>query len=87
MWATDTPEQSAAIMEATADEGREGMDFRPWKALGTRLEGQHNEVWIPYAKSLSRRINAIHVRQRRHLKLLLSAIKRPSPSCTERAVS
>jgi hypothetical protein len=75
VWTTDTPEQTAAIMEATADEDREGMDFEPWKAFGTWLEGQDNEVWLPYAKSLSKQIKAMHVRQRRDFKLLLNAIK------------
>ena len=51
------------------------MDFEPWKAYGTWLEGQHNEVWIPYAISLAKDIPAMHVRQRRDFKLLLNAIK------------
>lgn len=75
IWTTDTQEQTTAIMEATADEDRAGMDFEPWKAYGTWLEGQCNEVWIPYAKSLARDIRAMHVRQRRDFKLLLNAIK------------
>ena len=75
IWTTDTQEQTTAIMEATADEDRAGMDFGPWKAYGTWLEGQRNEVWIPYAKSLAKDIKAMHVRQRRDFKLLLNAIK------------
>jgi hypothetical protein len=71
--ATDTPEQTKAILLALAREPQP-EDLRPWHALQQWLEQGPSQVAIPYATDLVSAIPPVDVRLRRDVWALLQLI-------------
>jgi hypothetical protein len=75
----DTPEQTSAIMMATAlrwdgSDLATILDTKPWHALQGWLENAEHRVIIPYARRLARLIPPTAVRLRRDSNALMSLI-------------
>ena len=71
---TDTAEQTAAVMVATASE-RSEIDVEPWRDFQSWLAAGPRDVAIPYAPALARAITPRAVRLRRDFRLLLTLIQ------------
>jgi hypothetical protein len=73
---TDTPDQTAAVFRALAQEGNRGeVDLTRWKALQTWLAGGFDQVVIPFADMLAERLPPVAIRLRRDFKTVLMLIK------------
>lgn len=72
---TDTPEQTKAILEKTAEETQAMVDLGSWVALQEWVALGPKEVTIPYATKLARLIPPVATRLRRDFSLLLNLIK------------
>lgn len=68
--ATDTPEQTAAIIEHIFDETERSVDREPWIALQEWLATANHRVTIPFGKALAGMIPPTAVRLRRDAKAL-----------------
>jgi hypothetical protein len=72
---TDTPEQTRAVMRATAQPVRSTLDVTPWLALQTWLAHGEHRVVIPFATMLAEWIPPVAVRLRRDFGQLLALIR------------
>jgi hypothetical protein len=75
----DTPEQTSAIMMATAlrwdgSAGVAAVDLAPWQALQVWLEGAEHRVVIPFARRLAQLIPPAAVRLRRDSNVVMGLI-------------
>ena len=73
--ATDTPEQTRAVLLAIADERQKQPDLEPWRALQSWLELGECRVTIPYATRLAEAVPPVAVRLRRDFGQLLGLIR------------
>lgn len=71
----DSPEQTRAILGASATNGGSEADFGPWIALQEWLELSERRVLIPFAPHLSKMIPPVAVRLRRDFPTLLSLVQ------------
>jgi len=71
----DTPEQTARVLAAQAEEREEAVDYRPWHALQEWLASGERRVTIPFAAALARTIPPKAVRLRRDFPAVLSLIR------------
>ncbi len=71
----DTPEQTASVLLALADESNAPFDFTGWHALQRWLELGERRVTVPYAHELARLVPPKAVRLRRDFKAVLTLIK------------
>lgn len=71
---TDTPEQTAAIMLAQAEDPEE-VDLQRWRDLQEWLATGDQRVAVPYARALARLIPPVAVRLRRDFPMLLTLIE------------
>jgi hypothetical protein len=72
---SDTPEQTAAVLLALAEESTAPTDIAPWHALQTWLDGGERRVTIPYAKALAALVPPVAVRLRRDFGAVLNLIR------------
>ncbi len=72
---TDTMEQTAKILRATAQQRRESVNLKPWHELQRWLDSQEHRVIIPYAEALADKINPVAVRLRRDFPAVLQLIQ------------
>ena len=72
---TDSPEQTRAIMEATASGRQSGSDLSEWHALHAWLDAAEHRVAVPYAEALARVIPPVAVRLRRDFTTTLALIQ------------
>lgn len=72
---SDTKAQTAAVLDALAEDGDQPVDLAPWHALAEWLAGGEQRVTIPYAKALAEQIPPVAVRLRRDFKTVLSLIQ------------
>lgn len=73
--ATDTQEQTKAVLLALADEDQEQVDLEPWRALQRWLELGETKITIPYATELAEKIPPVAVRLRRDFSGVLGLIR------------
>jgi len=71
----DTPEQTARVLAAQAEEREEAVDYRPWHALQEWLASGERRVTIPFAAALACTIPPKAVRLRRDFPAVLSLIR------------
>ncbi len=71
----DSPEQTAEIFVAIAEERITTIDLAPWQALQEWLVGGERRVSIPYGQQLARAIPPLAVRLRRDFSTLITLIK------------
>jgi hypothetical protein len=72
---TDTPEQTKGVFKALAEQKRKPASLEQWRALQTWLEGQRNEVVVPYAPALAELVPPLAVRLRRDFRAVLLLIQ------------
>jgi hypothetical protein len=73
---TDTPDQTAAVFRALAQEGSRGeVDLTRWHALQTWLAGAPSDVVIPFAARLAELLPPVAIRLRRDFKTILMLIR------------
>jgi hypothetical protein len=72
---TDTPEQTKGVFKALAQQKRKPVSLDTWRSLQTWLEGQQNEVIVPYASALAELVPPLAVRLRRDFRAVLQLIK------------
>lgn len=72
---SDTKAQTAAVLDALAEDGGQPVDLAPWRALAEWLAGGEHRVVIPYAKALAEQIPPVAVRLRRDFKAVLILIQ------------
>jgi len=73
--ATDTPEQTAAVMLAIAEEADSSPDLGRWHALQRWIALGARQVTIPFAKQLAEAVPPVAVRLRRDFGALLGLIR------------
>jgi hypothetical protein len=71
---TDTPEQTRAVMRATALK-RPTIDVQRWRELHEWVASGPQDVSVPYASTLAETIPPVAVRLRRDFRLLLTLIE------------
>jgi hypothetical protein len=69
---TDTPEQTASVFHALANETRADLDLTGWWALQTWLATGPAAVAVPFAKHLAKLVPPVAVRLRRDFKTVLT---------------
>ncbi len=72
---TDTQEQTAAVMDALAENAGTPVDYAPWHALQAWLTMAEHRVLIPYARTLASAVPPVAVRLRRDFGGLLNLIR------------
>jgi hypothetical protein len=73
--ATDTREQTAAVLQALAQDGTADVDLDPWHALHEWIALGEQRVVIPFVRELVKRIPPIAVRLRRDVRQVLALVK------------
>jgi hypothetical protein len=73
--ATDTPEQTKAVLLAIATDDEDDVDLGPWQALQRWLELGEHRVAIPFAEDLAERIPPLAVRLRHDFSGVLGLIR------------
>lgn len=71
----DTPEQTAIILLAIANDSKEIPDLDQWIAFQLWLEKSDKDVAIPYAAEIAKLLPSKHVRLRRDFTQILNLIK------------
>jgi len=72
---TDTREQTRAVFQALADDGRAEVDVSRWQALQTWLAAGSAQVVVPYAQELAALVPPVAVRLRRDFRTVLTLIR------------
>jgi hypothetical protein len=73
--ATDTPQQTANVLEALATERTSGPDLERWHAFQEWLELGDHDVEIPFARRLAKLVPPCGVRLRRDFGAVLNLIR------------
>jgi hypothetical protein len=71
----DTPDHTAEILAALADEDNQPLDMEEWRSLQAWLETGERRVTIPYSKTLAGMIPPVAVRLRRDFGAILNLIR------------
>ena len=77
--ATDTREQTAAVLDALAaqhaGEAPAPLDIEPWRALQRWLEQGRRDVLVPFAPALAKQVTPVAVRLRRDFGAVLNVVR------------
>lgn len=72
---TDTREQTKAVFQALADDGRAEVDVSRWQALQVWLAVGSAQVVVPFAQALAALVPPVAVRLRRDFRTVLTLIR------------